>query len=643
MDARTPVMDGLVAIGADRGGFQDRRNAMVTDACLKESNMGQVDTGRLIRLVACCTLLSLVESSAFADPGLPPQRPALDPPAIIADEPSDATVRARISALDVSPYSHGDPTAEEQYMLELINRARANPAAEGMRLQATTDPDTLGAYAAFQVDLATVAADFAGYLPRPPLAFNAQLIAAARGHSQDMLANDFQGHTGSDGSTWVTRIEAAGYTDWTAIAENVYAYAKNLFYGHASLVVDWGVPSLAHRLNIMNFSASGPVYTEAGIGIVADTSASKAVGPLVFTEDFATRAGSQRFVVGVIYKDDDGDAFYSIGEGIAGITVSTSQGNYAYTSASGGYAVPVTGSSGSVTVRAEGAGLGAAQERTVALAGNNVKADFVATPSIVLNFQGMWWNSPGGSESGWGINFAHQGDTIFATWFTFGFDGKPTWFVVAANKTAEGTYVGDLYTGTGPAFNAVPFDPALVAAVKVGTAMITFVDNDNAMFSYAVNGVAQTKNITRQVFASPVPTCVWGGPTAPAAATNFQAMWWAAPAGSESGWGINFAHQGDTIFATWFTFGLDGKPTWFVVAANKTAQGTYAGDLYTGTGPPFNAVPFDPALVAPAKIGTATIAFTDGDAATLDYAVNGVSGSKGITRQVFAPPGTVCQ
>ena len=34
----------------------------------------------------------------------------------------------------------------------------------------------------------------------------------------------------------------------------------------------------------------------------------------------------------------------------------------------------------------------------------------------------MWW-AAGGVESGWGINFAHQGDIIFATWFTYDFTG----------------------------------------------------------------------------------------------------------------------------------------------------------------------------------------------------------------------------
>jgi hypothetical protein len=157
-----------------------------------------------------------------------------------------------------------------------------------------------------------------------------------------------------------------------------------------------------------------------------------------------------------------------------------------------------------------------------------------------------------------------------------------------------------------------------------------------------VNSIAQTKNITRELFASPVPTCAWGVQPKPAFASNYQDMWWAAPAGSQGGWGINFAHEGDTIFATWFTFGLDGKPLWLVVAATKTAPGVYAGDLYTGTGPPFNAVPFDPGKVVPTKVGTATLTFTDGNDATFAYTVNGVSQTKNITREVFAPPGTVC-
>ena len=54
---------------------------------------------------------------------------------------------------------------------------------------------------------------------------------------------------------------------------------------------------------------------------------------------------------GVVYQDRNHDGSYSMGEGVGGVTVSTSQGNYAYTSVSGGYAIPLVTTSGSVTKR----------------------------------------------------------------------------------------------------------------------------------------------------------------------------------------------------------------------------------------------------------------------------------------------------
>jgi len=43
-------------------------------------------------------------------------------------------------------------------------------------------------------------------------------------------------------------------------------------------------------------------------------------------------------------------------------------------------------------------------------------------------------------------------------------------------------------------------------------------------------------------------------------------------AGVKSGWATNFAHSGDTIFATWFTFGLDGNTLWLVVVKTETTS-----------------------------------------------------------------------
>ena len=119
----------------------------------------------------------------------------------------------------------------------------------------------------------------------------------------------------------------------------------------------------------------------------------------------------------------------------------------------------------------------------------------------------MWWNAPAGSESGWGISFAHQGGIIFGTWFTYDLTGTPLWLVVTATTTAPKVYSGTLFTTTGPAFSAVPFSPAAVALTSVGNATITFVDGNHATFAYTVNGITQTKQITRQIFRPPGTAC----------------------------------------------------------------------------------------------------------------------------------------
>ncbi len=84
------------------------------------------------------------------------------------------------------------------------------------------------------------------------------------------------------------------------------------------------------------------------------------------------------------------------------------------------------------------------------------------------NYQGLWWNAPANSESGWGVNLAHQGDTIFASWFTYDMAGHGWWLVVTANKTGPNTYSGKLYSTRGPAFSATPWDPAMVYDDRAG-------------------------------------------------------------------------------------------------------------------------------------------------------------------------------
>jgi len=264
-------------------------------------------------------------------------------------------------------------------------------------------------------------------------------------------------------------------------------------------------------------------------------------------------------------------------------------------------------------------------------------------PYLPLAWQGLWWNAPAGSESGWGLNVAHQADVIFATWFTYDAAGKAWWLSMTAPLVAGGnTFTGTLYATSGPPFDAAPFNPALVSATAVGTATLAFTDASNGTFHYTVNGVTRTKSITRQVFG-PLPSCRFGTQADLATATNYQDLWWNAPPGSESGWGVNLAHQGDTLFVTWFTYDAAGAPMWLSATAPKSAPKVYSGTLYRTAGPAYSAVPWNPAAVTATPVGSVTLTFASGNQATFAYTVGGVSQAKSITRQVFNPPGTVCQ
>jgi hypothetical protein len=214
------------------------------------------------------------------------------------------------------------------------------------------------------------------------------------------------------------------------------------------------------------------------------------------------------------------------------------------------------------------------------------------------------------------------------------------WLVMpTSQRTAEGVYTGELYRTTGPAFSVSPW-AGTVTATPMGSATFTFTDSNNGTFAYVVNGVSQAKPITKQVYST-VPSCVAGVPHT--ATPNYQALWWAFPAGVENGWGVNIAHQGDILFVTWFTYAAGGRGQWLVMPNGaRTAPNTYTGAFYRTSGPAFSLSPWTGPINV-TEVGTGTFTFSGPDAGTFAYTVEGVSQSKAITRQVYAAPETICR
>jgi hypothetical protein len=173
------------------------------------------------------------------------------------------------------------------------------------------------------------------------------------------------------------------------------------------------------------------------------------------------------------------------------------------------------------------------------------------------NYTDLWWN-PG--ESGWGINVNHQGNTIFATLFTYDEGGAPMWLVMSEGlRQSDGAYQATLYRSTGPAFNATAFLGANV--VPVGSMRLVFTGASQGTLTYTFNGTKVTKAIARQVFGTP-PTCNWSWFDR-SHADNYQDLWWNP---NEPGWGVNITHQGKKLFATLFTYEANNQGVWLVMS-----------------------------------------------------------------------------
>jgi uncharacterized protein YkwD len=306
--------------------------------------------------------------------------------------------------------SAAQPTAPEQYMLELINQARANPAAEGQQLVALAQTDPIIAAATRNWNLNQFLQVIDGFGPEPPLALNTGLIEAANDHNAAMLADNEQFHSPPG---YLNNLQVAtdasgqayyptGATGW-ATGENVFAYSANLpagssdqayvDYFNAAFFLDWGNSDFGHLKNLL---APGPAeatpgvlpFSEVGIGLMTGVTPATApdpnnpiaanrglnVGPDIITQEFGWRAGNA-FLTGVVYVDSDQNNFYTPGEGLGGVNIvaagQNGQGTFqTQTWDSGGYSLALP--PGIYSVAASGGGLPAPQTTTITIGQDNV-------------------------------------------------------------------------------------------------------------------------------------------------------------------------------------------------------------------------------------------------------------------------------
>jgi hypothetical protein len=332
---------------------------------------------------------------------------------VFSAQPEDSAWKAPAAATEWVYHKTADnlhPDGNEQQMMWLMNRARANPAQEGVWLATMANADVAAARSSFGVNLSVLQSEFAAIPVKPPAAFDVRLYNAAKEHSEELIRIDGQNHTGQ-----LVRVDASGFTRlaWAGI---VFSYSYNAVYGHAAFNIDWGPTSdgsgmqadRGHRKAIMSMSGN---YTNVGYAVVPESNPATDVGPQVITGNFCsanTAAANHfnRFIVGTVWEDTNSNGQYDPGEGLAGVTVMPDKGAYyAVTANSGGYAIPITAAE-TYTVTFSGGELIGVYPRTVAVAASSVLLDLEyyaassATPPPVGG--GGGGGSGGGGNSGGG-------------------------------------------------------------------------------------------------------------------------------------------------------------------------------------------------------------------------------------------------
>lgn len=301
---------------------------------------------------------SIAASSGGASSGAtvdPDPDPTSDPdPAQPVDTGGTTGSSGMVPVLADSAYDIGwaGISEEEQLIVELINRARMDPASEVNRL---SEPLASGISSS----------------PVEALAVVPTLSEASDTHSQDMDDRDFFSHTDPDGGLPWDRAAAAGH-ETTYVGENIG------WIGSSSTSFDAQDRAEAHHSNLWHSDGHQANLMSGNwdqIGVGYDYGDYRGYDGSAFVTEMFSNTGDT-YLTGVVIEDADGDRFYDLGEGQGEVKITAWDGTNAYATAtwdSGGYTLELP--AGTYTVRFEGGELDAPYETQVTIGGENVKLD----------------------------------------------------------------------------------------------------------------------------------------------------------------------------------------------------------------------------------------------------------------------------
>lgn len=218
------------------------------------------------------------------------------------------------------------------------------------------------------------------------------------------------------------------------------------------------------------------------------------------------------------------------------------------------------------------------------------------------------------------------------------FSGTLSVIDVALAAVTDTVNVGKAYfpptaqTTTSPSFIAFNASGSLAYVTNQANGTVSVVDTA----SNTVLAGSSTQTDPTVTVASPAPPSLWSfGQFIVADKPAFQGLWWND---LESGWGMSIAKHKNMMFAAVYTYDQVGNPTWYVMSSCPifNISTSCTGDLYKVSGGTSPSVAWNGAAKSVANVGSGTLAFTDANNGTFKFTIDGVSGSKKITRQIFA-------
>lgn len=245
-------------------------------------------------------------------------------------------------------------SAEEQLIVELVNRARLDPQAEVDRL----DEELAAGISSSPVEA---------------LAVVPTLSDAAEAHSEDMDDRNFFSHTDPDGGKPWDRAIEEGHSNgfvgenigWIGSTRTSFDEQARAEAHHTNL---W--ESDGHQQNLMSGN-----WSEIGLGY--DYGSHNGYDGSTFVTELFGDTGAS-YLTGVVIEDQDGDDFYDIGEGQSDVRITAYNDDQTYGTAtwdSGGYTLELP--PGTYTVVFEGGDLDAPYETQVTIGNDNVKLDVI--------------------------------------------------------------------------------------------------------------------------------------------------------------------------------------------------------------------------------------------------------------------------